>query len=127
MGFQTFPHWTERLLGLGKEKENDREADCASAILRKQWQKASANGNYPMTVHSAGNLFGLDPALYLRSVSVLTIAFGGLTCHRWLCMLLNIRCTVLSNPTLSAILLLSLQSPDRGHKSTPDDLQITRG
>src|SRR5258708_7818402 len=98
MGFQTFPQWTERLLASGKEKENDREADCASAILRKQWQKASANGNYPMTVHSPGNLFGLDPVLYLRSVSVLTIAFGGLTCDRWLCMLSNIRCTVLSIP-----------------------------
>src|SRR5712671_7866846 len=80
-----------------------------------------------VTFHSAGNLFGLDPVLYLRSVSVLTIAFGGLTSHRWLCMLSNIRCTVLSNPTLSATLHLSLQSPDRGHKSTPDDLRITRG
>jgi hypothetical protein len=38
----------------------------------------------------------------LRSVSVLTIAFGGLICHRWPCMLLNVRSTLFSNPTLSA-------------------------
>jgi hypothetical protein len=42
----------------------------------------------------------------LRSVSVLTIAFGGLICHRWPCMLLNVRCTLFSNPTLSASFLL---------------------
>ena len=40
----------------------------------------------------------------LRSVSVLTIVFGGVICHRWPCMLLNVRCTLFSNPTLSAIL-----------------------
>ena len=38
----------------------------------------------------------------LRSVSVLTIAFGGLICHRWPCMLLNVRWTLFSNPALSA-------------------------
>ena len=48
--------------------------------------------------------FCAESALCLRSVSVRTIDFGGLTCHRWPCMLLNVRCTVFSNPTLSAIL-----------------------
>jgi hypothetical protein len=42
-------------------------------------------------------------ALYLRSVSVLTMAFPGLLCHRWPCMLLNVRYTLFSNPTLSAM------------------------
>ena len=46
--------------------------------------------------------FCAESALCLRSVSVRTIAFGGLTCHRWPCMLLNVRCTLFSNPTLSA-------------------------
>ena len=41
--------------------------------------------------------------LKLRSVSVLTIAFGGLICHRWPRMLLNVRCTLFLNPNLSAI------------------------
>jgi hypothetical protein len=41
----------------------------------------------------------------LRSVSVLTIAFGGVICRRWPCMLLNVRCTLFSNPALSAKLL----------------------
>ena len=49
-------------------------------------------------------VFCAESALCLRSVSVRTIDFGGLTCHRWPCMLLNVRCTVFSNPTLSAIL-----------------------
>jgi len=47
----------------------------------------------------------LKLALYLRSVSVLTISFGDLTCHRLALMLLNVRYTVFSNPTLSAKLL----------------------
>jgi hypothetical protein len=46
------------------------------------------------------DLFGFEPALCLRSVSVLTIAFGGLTCHRWPCMLLNLGFSVFSNPPL---------------------------
>ena len=41
----------------------------------------------------------LETALRLRSVNVLTLAFGGLICHRWPCMLLHVRCTVFSNPT----------------------------
>jgi hypothetical protein len=35
----------------------------------------------------------------LRSVSVFTVAFGGVICHRWPFMLLNVRCTLFSNPT----------------------------
>lgn len=41
-----------------------------------------------------GIVFGLKQ----RSVSVVTIAFGGLICHRWPGMLLNERCTLFSNP-----------------------------
>ncbi len=44
----------------------------------------------------------LKAALHLRSVSGPSIAFHRRMCHRWLCMLLNMRCTVISNPTLSA-------------------------
>src|SRR6266404_938033 len=40
----------------------------------------------------------VEPALCLRSVSVLTTAFGGLTCHRGPCMLLNPHFIVNSNP-----------------------------
>src|SRR3954470_833066 len=50
----------------------------------------------------------LEAALCLRSVSVLTIAFGGLICHlchRWPYILLNVGCTLFSNPTLSANVL----------------------
>jgi len=43
------------------------------------------------------------PALYLRSVSVLSIAFHRHMCHRWPCMLLNLRCTVFSNPRMGKI------------------------
>jgi hypothetical protein len=44
----------------------------------------------------------LNLALRLRSVNLPTSAFRCLTCHRWPCMLLNVRCTVDSNPpTLS--------------------------
>ena len=55
------------------------------------------------------SLFVLEAVLYLRYVSVLSIAFGGLTCHRWPCMLLNSRCILFSNPTLSARFVKTLR------------------
>ena len=47
------------------------------------------------------DLVVLEPALCLRFISVLTIAFRGLTCHCWPCMLLNVRWTVFSKPLSS--------------------------
>src|ERR1700736_2936421 len=90
--------WLSRCIPLRGNLAGEDAHPFSSLPISIQSREAEDNQNWSCT------------ALCLRPVSVLTIDFSGVICHRWPCMLLNVRCTLFSNPTLSAIFFNNLQA-----------------